>query len=67
MIGVHNFLLCLKVEMATLNSQSFNSFPIFRSYFCLIFVKVNIILVLVDLCNIMGVVILALNNGKIGT
>jgi hypothetical protein len=30
-------------------------------------VKVNIVLVLVDLCRIMGVVILALNNGKIGT
>jgi hypothetical protein len=66
-IGIHYFLLCLKAKMATLNSQSFNSFPNFHSYFCLIFVKVNILLVLVDLCKIMGVVILALNNGKIGT
>ncbi len=66
-MGVHNFLLYLKVEMAILNSQSFNSFLIFCSCFCLIFVKVDIVLVLVDLCRIMGVVVLALNNGKIGT
>ncbi len=66
-MGVHNFLLYLKAEMAILNSQSFNSFLIFCSCFCLIFVKVDIVLVLVDLCRIMGVVVLALNNGKIGT
>ncbi len=52
--------------MATPNSQSFNSFPISRSCFCLIFVKLDIVLVIMDLCKIMGVVISALNNGKIG-
>jgi hypothetical protein len=30
-------------------------------------VKVDVVLVLVDLCKIMGVVVLALNNDKIGT
>jgi len=53
--------------MATPNSQSFNSFSISHSYFCLIFVKVDIVLVIMDLCKIMGVVVSALNNGKIGT
>ncbi len=65
--GAHNFLLCLKVETTTPNSQSFNSFPISHSCFCLIFVKVDIVFVLVDLCRIMGVVVSTLNNGKIGT
>jgi hypothetical protein len=65
-MGVHNFLLCLKAKMATPNSQSFNSFPN-SCCFCLIFVKVDIVFVLVDLCKIMGVVVLGLSNGKIGT
>ncbi len=63
---VHSFLLCLEIETATTNSQSFNSFPISRSCFCLIFVKVDIVLMPVDLCKITGVVISTLNNGKIG-
>jgi hypothetical protein len=53
--------------MAIPNSQSFKSFPISPSCFCLIFVKVDIVLVLVDLCKIIGVVVSVLNNGEIGT
>ncbi len=64
---VHNFLLCLKTKTATPNSQSFNSFPISCYCFCLIFVKVDIVLMPVDLCKIMGVVVSTLNNDKIGT
>ncbi len=52
--------------MATPNFQSFNSFLISCSCFCLIFVKVDIVLMLVNLCKIMGVDVLVLNNGKIG-
>jgi len=52
--------------MATPNSQSFNSFPISCYYFCLIFVRVDIVPMLVDLCKIMGVVVSTLNNDKIG-
>jgi hypothetical protein len=63
-MGVHSFLLCLKTKTTTLNSQSFNSFPISYSCFCLIFMKVDIVLMPVDLCKIM-VVVLPLFNVEV--
>ncbi len=63
-MGVHSFLLCLKTKTATLNSQSFNSFPISHSCFCLIFMKVDIVLMPMDLCKIM-VVVLPLFNVEV--
>ncbi len=63
-MGVHSFLLCFKTKTTTLNSQSFNSFPISHSCFCLIFMKVDIVLMHVDLCKIM-VVVLPLFNVEV--